>query len=650
MKDFYKDINQKCLQDLKLQIDQVPQSPGVYLWKDEEGKVIYVGKAKALRSRMRQYVNFADDREKIPMLVSKIRSFDYVVVSNENEALILEKNLIDQYKPFFNVDFKDDKSYPLIAITMCDLFPAIKYTREKRKSGIRYFGPYTNGKTARKMIDILRKVCPICSANCNTWKKMSKTCPSLKTCEEKFEYFYQSLELNKPCFDYSVGLGPGACCAKVSLDDYNKNVNLAMNFLSGNHKDVLASLYRDMKKAASQLDFERAERLKKRIEAVEELNSSQHINIKSLVNMDIFGFYREETIACVQVLIVRQGKIINSNDFVLDKGKDIEEAQLQHDFFLKYYSLCDNVGKEIVVRKNFEIDDSLSNWLSKKLASSHGAKVEIVEPKRGEKLDLLKMAEVNAKHALLRHKVKSGYEDDRRNEALLQLESALALNKAPMRIECYDISTNHGSYTVASMVVFVAGKADKSKYRRFRIKAELSESNDFLCMQEVLRRRFSDKNINDETFATQPDLIILDGGKPQLRAASEIIAQLGIEDVQLAGLAKRDEELFVRWQTSGPVVLPSGSSSLYLIKNIRDEAHRFAITYHRSLIKKGQSRSILDEVEGLGPKRKKALLNYFGGFKNLRSTSQKELIDCGVIPKKVAIETYLVLQQYSQCL
>lgn len=289
----------------------------------------------------------------------------------------------------------------------------------------------------------------------------------------------------------------------------------------------------------------------------------------------------------------------------------------------------------------------MSKWLTERLDNSHGAIVRFSVPERGEKRKLLDMATLNAKHTLMRYKVRSNYDDTRINDALLQLESALALDGPPMRIECFDISTIHGSYTVASMVVFTGGRPDKNQYRRFKIKAQLDEANDFLSMQEVLGRRYSPERMADERFGKKPDLLILDGGKPQLSAAIEQLGSMGV-DIPMAGLAKRDEELFVPWQESGPVVLPSGSSSLYLVKQVRDEAHRFAITFHRELRGKGMSASILDDVSGIGPVRKKALLKHFKSFKGLRSASLEELKDAHIVPEDIAEELFLVLQQYNE--
>ncbi|MBR3690598.1 MAG: excinuclease ABC subunit UvrC, partial [Eggerthellaceae bacterium] len=365
------------------------------------------------------------------------------------------------------------------------------------------------------------------------------------------------------------------------------------------------------------------------------------------LNADCIGFFREETVAGVHVLVIREGRIINSNEFVLNRGADIPDQDLVRGFLLLYYDVTESIPHELILATLPEDVDAMSSWLTEKLGSAHGAKVRFVSPKRGEKADLIRMAETNAKHTLMRYKVRTNYDDKRINDALLQLESALALDAAPMRIECFDISTIHGSYTVASMVVFTNGKPDKNQYRRFKIKTPLEEANDFLSMQEVLRRRYSAERLEDERFGSKPDLIILDGGKPQLSAALAMFEELGIDDIAICGLAKRDEELFVPWQDTGPVVLPGGSASLYLVKQVRDEAHRFAIAFHRELRGKGMTASILDDVAGLGPVRKKALLKHFKSFRALRKAELEDIKAARLVPEEVAEELYRVLRQYN---
>lgn len=626
---------------LKEQLKSVPAQPGVYLWKDASGHVIYVGKAKQLRARMRQYVAGQDERAKIPMMLEQVATFEYVVVANEHESLVLEKNLIKQYSPFFNADFKDDKSYPFIAITKGDVFPAIKYTREKHVEKTRYFGPYTDSRAARQLVDIARKIVPICSCGCAEWRQLKRKIDAASPGGDLPEL------ARRPCFDANVGLGPGACCGRVTPEQYAQSVDRIERFLAGNRREFIDELNREMQDAAAELDFERAGRIKARIDTINSLSDKQHAVSARDLNADVVGISREETIAGVHVFMVREGRIVNGNEFVLNRGRDVPDEDLLHAFLLRYYDSTTSIPHEVVVERELEDASAMESWLTEKLASPHGAKVRFTVPQRGEKRDLLDMACKNAQHTLMRYKVRTNYEDKRINDALLQLESALAMDVAPMRIECFDISTIHGSYTVASMVVFTAGRPDKNQYRRFKIKTPLDEANDFLSMQEVMRRRYCSERMADERFGSKPDLIILDGGLPQLNAVLAMFDEMGIHDIALAGLAKRDEELFVPWQETGPVVLPSGSSSLYLVKQVRDEAHRFAISFHRELRGKGMTKSILDDVVGLGPVRKKALLSASGGFRRLREMDEQAIVDLGAVPEEVAREVASVLAQYN---
>lgn len=613
------------LVSIREQVDQVPVSPGCYLWKDGSGKVIYVGKAKNLRSRMRQYVTLQDDRAKIPLMMQVVRSFDYIVVENEHEALVLERNLIAQYRPYFNVDFKDDKSYPFIAITESDVFPAIKYTREKHKKGTRYFGPYTDSYAARQTIDTLRKVVPICTASCTEWKRCRRELE--KHPNEAAVANMIFAEKGRPCFDYHVGRGPGVCVGAISTAEYGKHVRQVENFLRGNRSGIVMEVQEQMQEAAADLDFERAARLKGRLDALSALDDRQQVTFPTSVNLDLIGFYREETISAACVFVVREGRTVRSVEFILDKGLDVSEDELVSGFVKRYYDETADVSAEVDVPLELSDAEVISEWLSDK----RGHRCGLHLPQRGEKFRLLEMASKNARHALMRHMIRTGYSDDRSNQALLQLESALALEAPPLRIECFDISTLHGSFTVASMVVFTNGKPDKSQYRRFKIHAELDEANDFVSMSEVLGRRYSPERMADKRFGSRPDLLVVDGGKPQLTAAIQQLAELGL-DIPVCGLAKSDEEVFVPWDDT-PIVLPSGSASLYLIKQVRDESHRFAITFHRELRDKAMTVSILDEIPGVGPKRKKDLMRHFGSFKKLNAASADDIADVkGISP------------------
>ena len=632
-------LGDEGLATLAEQVALVPTDPGCYLWKDARGEVVYVGKAKNLRARMRQYVTLQDDREKIPLMMQVVRGFDYLVVGSEHEALVLERNLIEQYHPYFNVDYKDDKSYPFIAITESDAYPCIKYTREKHRKGTRYFGPYTDAKAARETIALLRKAVPICIGTCAEWRRSKRY---LDSHPDDIAVANMVLaERGRPCFDSHVGRGPGVCCGAITTSDYGRHVRQVEQFLEGRRSVILDDLRAQMAEAASELEFERAARIKHRIDVLEGLDDRQQVVLSTDVSLDAVGFYREETISAVCVFVVREGRVIRAPEFTLNKGADVSEEELVEGFLKRYYDETADIPREVCVPCDLPDAQLLSEWLSEK----RGRVCRIRRPQRGEKHHLLEMAEANAHHALNRYMVRTGYADDRTNQALLQLESALALDAPPLRIECFDISTLHGAFTVASMVVFTDGRPDKDQYRRFKIRTELDEANDFVSMQEVLGRRYGPKNMTDTRFATRaPDLLVVDGGKPQLTAAMTQLAELGL-DIPVCGLAKSDEEVFVPWDDT-PVVLPSGSPSLYLIKQVRDESHRFAITYHRELRTKAQGVSILDEVEGVGPKRKRAIMRHFGSFKRLREASVEDIAEVKGVPVQVAEDVWRTLRAW----
>ncbi len=624
------------------QVALVPTEPGCYIWKGEGGKVLYVGKAKNLRSRMRQYVTLQDGRFKIPLLMEQVRSFDYIVVGSEHEALVLEMNLIRQYDPPFNVDFRDDKSYPYIALTAGDVYPAIKFTREKHRPDTRYFGPYTNSRAARETIDMCRKVVPVCTATCPEWRRVKRLLDAHP--DQVAAAPLLIAQKGRPCFDSSVGLGPGVCAGLISEAEYKqRNVAAVERFLSGHHAEFEDALTQEMRDAAAELDFEKAARCRDRLSALKHVGQRQQVVFPGSIDMDVVGFYREETIAGVQVFAVREGRTRRSCEFVLDKGLDVGEDELVAGFLKRYYSSGADVPDEVCVPCELADAELLEGWLSQ----DRPRKVSIHVPKRGEKKKLLDLAQTNAHHIIMRFMVRTSYADQRTNDALLQLESALALPAPPMRIECFDISTIHGRFNVASMVVFTNGKADKDQYRRFKIRQDFGEANDFESMREVLGRRYSPERMADERFGSRPDLLIVDGGKPQLTAAVEQLAELGL-DIPVAGLAKSDEELFVPWADDGPVVLPSGSASLYLVKQVRDESHRFAITFHRELRDKAMTVGILDEVEGVGPKRKKALMKAFGSMKRLRAASLEDIAAVPGVPAEVAQAVWDTLRAWER--
>jgi excinuclease ABC subunit C len=601
---------------LRAQLAKVPESPGVYLWKDAEGATLYVGKAKALRSRMRQYVGGHDERAMVPIMMARVTSFDYYVTKSEVDSLVLEANLIKEARPPYNVDYRDDKTFPFIALTTSDPFPAIKYTREKHRVGTRYFGPYTDSKAARATVDALRRVYPICRTDCVEWKRLTTK---------------GGEPTGRPCFDYHVGKGPGPCVGAITREEYGVTVSKVAAFLDGRRSGIVEDLERSMREAASGLDYERAARFRNRLEAVRSVLDRQSVVSERKLDADVVGLYREETIAAAHLFMVREGRVLSGAEFVLDQGLDVSDADLMEGFLLRYYAQAVHIPKEVLVSVAPEDPEAMAEWL----CGLRGSKVRVAQPARGEKRSLLELADTNARHALARYSFRTRYDESRTNAALLELESALALPAPPMRIEAFDISTLHGRFSVGSMVVFESGRSDPGAYRRFRVRMDEGESNDVAMMREVLTRRFVREAREGTRFARRPDLLLIDGGRPQLSAARAVLAELGHTDLPVAALAKREEELFMAdWDE--PVVLPAGSPSLYLVKRVRDEAHRFAVTYHRELRGKAMTASVLDEVPGVGPTRKQALMKAFGSVRKLRAASVEEIAAVKGVPRDVA--------------
>jgi excinuclease ABC subunit C len=395
-----------------------------------------------------------------------------------------------------------------------------------------------------------------------------------------------------------------------------------------------------MHEAAAELDYEGAARFRNRLETVNTLRQRQKVVSCRPLDLDVVSFFREETVAGAQLFVVRRGRILYGNDFVLDKGLDVPLPELVEGFLLRYYVDSASVPPEIVLPELPCDPADVEDWLS----TLRGGRVHLTVPQRGEKRDIMGLAEQNARHALMRFKVRTRYDEERLNAALLQLESALALPAPPLRIECYDISTLHGRHSVGSMVVFTNGRTDSAAYRRFRVRLDEGEANDVAMMGEVLRRRFAPERMADGRFGSRPGLVIVDGGKPQLNAALAVLEECGVADIPIAGLAKREEELWVPWSDE-PIVLPTGSPSLYLVKRVRDEAHRFAIEYHRKLRGKAMTASVLDDIPGVGPKRKKALLKAFGSVRRMREATVDEVAAVPGVPRDVAEEVVAVLAQ-----
>ena len=601
---------------LSEQLAAVPDLPGVYLWKAEDGTVLYVGKAKSLRKRMRSYLNGHDERPMVPVMMSEVVSFDYYVTRSEVDSLLLEANLIKQHRTRYNVDFRDDKTFPFIALTTGNPFPAIKYTREKHRPDTRYFGPCTDAKGARATVEVVRRVFPICRADCVEWKRMTAR---------------GGEPTGKPCFDFHVGKGPGPCVGAVTREEYARAVRDVAEFLDGRRSAVAGELERGMRAAAAELDYERAARYRNRLEAVRSVLDRQTVVSERKLDADVVGVFREETIAAAHLFQVREGRVMSGAEFILGQGLDVSLDELVEGFLLRYYGTASHIPKEVVLAAAPTGSPAIEEWLT----GLRGTNVRLVAPEHGAKRRLVELATANAWHALVRYKSRTRYDEERTNAALLQLESALALPSPPMRIEAFDISTLHGRFSVGSMVVFDGGRAAPGAYRRFRVRLDPGEANDIAMMREVLTRRFHREAKEGARFARWPDLLIVDGGRPQLSAALAALQAIGVTGVPVVALAKRDEELFVSgWDD--PVVLPAGSPSLHLVKRVRDEAHRFAVTYHRELRGKAMTASVLDEIPGVGPTRKRALLKAFGSVKRLRRATEEEIAAVKGIPRDVA--------------
>ncbi|MBC7266162.1 MAG: excinuclease ABC subunit UvrC [Coriobacteriia bacterium] len=593
-----------ALPEDKRALADVPDAPGVYLWKAADGSVLYVGKAKSLRKRMRQYVSGHDERERVPLLMEQAADYAFVVTENEVEGLILENSLIKQFDPPFNVRYRDDKSFPFIALTTGDPFPAIKYTRERHREDTRYFGPYTDAKAARETIEVVRRIYPICRATCVQWKRVNAR---------------GGEPVGTPCFDAHVGKGPGVCVGAITREEYAERVRAVAAFLEGRRADVVRELEAEMREAAANLEYERAARLRNSLEAVRRVLERQKVVSERPLQLDVFGVERAETISGVHVLLVREGRVLAGNEFVVEGGLDVPYGELVEGVLERYYADAPFVPREVLVPELPASAETVGEWLS----GVRGSRVRVSVPQRGLKRELLGLASENARFALARYKHRTRYDEERINRALLELESALALPAPPLRIECYDVSTLHGKDSVGSMVVFSGGRPDKAAYRRFNVRLSTGEANDVAMMREVLLRRFRRAATGDGRFAALPDLLLVDGGRPQLSAALSALEEAGVR-VPVAALAKREEELFVPgWDE--PVRLPDGSAALSLLKRVRDEAHRFAIEHHRAVRGKRAVASQLDAIPGVGPARKKALLARFGSVKRLKAATVQEI-------------------------
>ena len=603
-------------QNLNKQTSNIPSRPGIYLYRNIEGRILYVGKAIDLKKRVRSYFSKNHKERRTAALVSEISSIDYYVTDNEVEALIMENNFIKENKPPYNVAFRDDKTYPYLAINISHKFPRIRYTRERQRKGTKYFGPYTSANAMRETLDLIISVFPVRSCQDTLFKRAKMT--------------------DSPCLYYHINRCSAPCVGKIGVTEYRRLVDQIAAFLDGRQEQVVKDLTKQMKKAALDQEFEKAAHFRDRIAAANKILTKQKVFSDSRIDQDVFGLAIEDGIGSAQLLKVRNGKMVGTEDLIIEKGVGLPKAELMSGIVKQYYLSEHYIPKEILVPYVLEDKEAIEKWLTE----TRGNLVHIKSPKKGAKNKLVIMAKENATHSLLRHKVKTDYDNRRTIEALAGLKRSLRIEKMDI-IECYDISTIAGEHSVGSMVTFKAGQPEKKAYRKFKIKS-VKGVNDFAMMKEVLSRRFSHYLADDDgKFALNPDLIIVDGGKPQLTAAIEVFLELEITNVSLVALAKREEELFIPGKKE-PITLPKGSSELHLVQRIRDEAHRFAHTFHTELRSKTVRKSRLDSVSGIGPKRKRALIKKFGSLKKMGEVSKDDLEV--VVGRKAGAELYEALK------
>lgn len=595
-------------------LQNLPASPGVYLMRDEGGKVIYVGKALSLKSRVRSYFNeLGGHSEKTKALVRHIRDLEWILTDSEVEALILECNLIKKYKPKYNIRLMDDKSYPYLKVTVGEAYPRLELVRHMSQDGARYFGPYTSTGAVHETLKMLRQLFP------------------LRTCKTTAHWGKQA----RPCLNAHIGRCLAPCMGKADPADYQQMIREVILFLEGKQETLCRHLEAEMLKASEALEFEKAARLRDQRMAIEKVVEKQKMVSEKRDTYDVINYARGSRRVCVQVFFIREGKLQGRESFFME-GIQGEEDVLTP-FLRQYYSRVQHIPGEIYVPapETGEEEGVTEAWLSK----LRGHKVQVKVPKRGDRKELMAMVGKNARDLLLLNERQQDQQGDRTQQGLEELKNVLGLAEVPHRMECYDISHISGTETVASMVVSVDGKARPDLYRRFKIRM-VEGNNDFASMAEVILRRFSKTRMADERFGWLPDLVVIDGGVGQLSSARSILELVGLEALPTVGLAKQFDWIYQPNQPD-PVVLGHKSPGLQLLQQLRDEAHRFAITYHRLLRGKRNLTSALDEIPGLGPKGKKALLQRFDlSLKNIMNASLEALEQTPGISKKAAASVY----------
>jgi len=609
----------------------IPDAPGSYQFKDREGRVIYVGKASSLRQRLSNYFQDpANLHVRTAQMVATAETVEWIQVRNEVEALMLEYSLIKLHRPRFNIRLRDDKSYPFLAVTLDEEWPRAMVMRGRKRKGVRYFGPYAHAYAIRDTLDLLLRTFPI------------RTCSPSK--------FQQHARLGRPCLLFHIEKCSGPCVGEITPERYKGLVDELVEFLDGDTDEVVDRLQRQMRAAATDLEFELAARLRDRLAAVNRAIEKQQMVGDKNEELDVIGLVDDELEAAVQVFYVRKGRVVGRKGFVLDKVEDLPAAELVSRILEELYGDEPPLGipKQVLVPTEPDALAVYDEWLT----AQRGTKVQVRVPQRGDKRELLDTVTRNAKEEFTRHRLRRASDHNSRSRALTELQDALGLPEAPLRIECYDMAHFQGQDYVGSMVVVEDGLPAKREYRRFKVK-EVPGNDDFAAMEEVLRRRLKayvderDQEVVDDIgdgsgrrkpgkFAYPPQLLLVDGGKGQLGVAVKVLRELGLEDeIPVASLAKRFEEVYIPGRAE-PVELARGSEALFMLQRIRDEAHRFANTFHREVRDKRMTASVLDDIPGLGDTRRKRLLTELGGVTNVKKATIEQLCSLTWLPDAVA--------------
>jgi excinuclease ABC subunit C len=601
----------------------IPTLPGVYLFRDGQGRVVYVGKAKSLRARLSNYFG-ADLHPRTEAMMEAASDVEWIVTESEIEALHLEVNLIKQHRPRYNVRYRDDKSYPYLAITLDEEYPRARVMRGPKKKGVRYYGPFAHAYAIRDTLDLLLRTFP------------------MRTCSQGV--FDRCRRRNRPCLLFDIERCAGPCVRAVSAEEHRDIALQLCDFLDGDTRPVVDRLEGQMQAASDRLEYELAAKYRDQLDNVRKAIAKQQLVSSDKAEIDAIGLDENDLEAELQVFYVRRGRVTGRKGYVVDKVEELETSQLVARFLERLYSEAE-IPKQILVPVEPEDRELLETWLS----AQRGTKVTISVPIRGEKRALLETVSENARQAFTQHRLKRATDFAARSRQLRELQQHLGMVDAPLRIECYDISNTGPAEAVGSMVVFEDGLPKRSDYRRFSIKWT-EGPDDVAMMGEVIRRRFArfleerdQEKLRARRFAYSPNLLVIDGGKGQLNRAVEVMDELGISGITTVALAKRMEEVFVP-ERPDPIRIPRASEALYLLQQIRDEAHRFALTYHRSRRAKRMTRSVLDGVPGLGPVRRKKLLRVFGSVKRMREASVEELASVPGVPEAVAEEVFAALR------